>query len=325
MEDHPARQPNETPKSILLTLLAAVPLVATVSRSHAEEVKPAAPVTRDVFYRAGNGAIALKGGFDGLIRRGVEHQLKALDYTKLVDFFRKRANPFAAGEFWGKTVRAACLSYQYRPDPELKRILDATVADLLSAQTPDGCISTRSYPEQPKQSDLWDRKYVLLGLLGYYEINPDPKVLQAMVRLADYTLSQIGPAPKIRIVDTGWAFEGIESSSILEPIVKLYALTGFPRYLGFARYIVETEGACKRGSIFEAAFRGVAPKDIQQQRQSEAKHRQSLRVHVLFRGAAGVLPDDRQSPLETGRRELLQRHPEPGNHHSGIGWRPRGL
>jgi hypothetical protein len=45
-------------------------------------------------------------------------------------------------------------------------------------------------------------------------------------------------------------------------MMKLYGITGEKRYLEFARYIVEQEGGCKRGSIFEAAFQGVAPKDI---------------------------------------------------------------
>ena len=208
------------------------------------------------------GAVKLNGYWAEKIEIGVENHLKQLHYPAMVDYFRTRPNPFATGEFWGKTVRSACLSYQYRPDPKLKEILDATVADLLSTQTPDGCISTCTYDHQPKSSDLWERKYVLLGLLHYYEIDPRPEVLQAMVREADYTIAQVGPAPKTRIVDTGWAFEGIESSSILEPMMKLYGLTGDKRYLEFARYIVEEEGGCKRGSIFEAAFKGVAPKDI---------------------------------------------------------------
>lgn len=208
------------------------------------------------------GTVKLTGYWANKIGLGVENLLKKIDYSKTVDFFRLRPTPFASGEFWGKMMRAACLSYQYRPDPELKKILDASVADLLSTQTPDGCISTCSYENQPKSSDLWERKYVLLGLQQYYQIEPRKDVLDAMVRLADYTLSQIGPAPKTPITDTGWAFFGIESSSILEPIMRLYGLTGYERYLDFARYIVEDEGGCKRGSIFEAAYDGVAPKDI---------------------------------------------------------------
>ncbi|MGO9113097.1 MAG: beta-L-arabinofuranosidase domain-containing protein [Thermoguttaceae bacterium] len=248
-------------------MAAVVVLNVAGSRELEGEEFPAAAaankvISKDVLRPLPSGSILLVGPLVDRIHLGIEHQLKVLEYPKMVDYFRNRTNPFAAGEFWGKTVRSACLSYQYTKDGKLKQILDKTVGDLLSTQTADGCVSARTPAEQPKGSDLWERKYVLLGLLGYHEITKDPIVLQAMIRMADQTISQVGPAPKTRIVDTGWAFEGMESSTILEPMVRLYALTGFRRYLDFARYIVEVEGACKRGSIFEAAFRGVAPKDI---------------------------------------------------------------
>ena len=154
------------------------------------------------------------------------------------------------------------MTYSATHDPKLKEILDHTVAGLLSTQTPDGCISAHDYPLQLKNSDVWERKYVLLGLESYYAITRSQPVLDAMARLAAYTIGYVGPPPKVRIVDTGYGFEGIASSSILEPIVKLYDLTGSARYLDFARYIVEQEGACKRGSIFQAAFDGVTPWNI---------------------------------------------------------------
>ena len=180
----------------------------------------------------------------------------------MVAFFAKRDNVFAAGELWGKTVRSLCRAYRYTLDPHLKAMLDKTVADILSTQTPDGCISSYSADKQPYDADLWCRKYVLLALENYYEITHDEKVLSAMIRLADFTLSQVGPAPKVRIIDTGWAFEGIESSSILEPMVWLYDITGEPRYLEFAKYIVEQEGGCKRESIYEAVLNGKNVRDI---------------------------------------------------------------
>ncbi|PTY02251.1 hypothetical protein DB346_09040 [Verrucomicrobia bacterium LW23] len=217
---------------------------------------------RDVLRGPRPGSVALQGWLHNRLQAGVDNQLKKLEYPRMVDYFRNRPNPFASGEFWGKTMRSACVSYQYRPDPELLAILDASVDDLLSTQTPDGCISARTYDEQPKSSDLWERKYVLLGLLHYYEIAPRPEVLEAMIRMADYTLAQVGPAPKTPITETGWAFYGIESSSILEPMMRLHQLTGEARYLAFARYIVEETGGCKRGNIFEAALQGVAPRMI---------------------------------------------------------------
>lgn len=62
-----------------------------------------------------------------------------------------------------------------------------------------------------------------------------------MIRHGDYILSHIGPAGQgkrdIRETSTHW--EGLNSSSLLEPVVLLYNLTGKSRFLDFARYIVE--------------------------------------------------------------------------------------
>ena len=67
---------------------------------------------------------------------------------------------------------------------------------------------------------------MLLGLWAYYEATMSEDALRAMVKLTDYTARQVGAPPKTPITETGWAFYGIESSSILEPIMKLYRLTG---------------------------------------------------------------------------------------------------
>jgi uncharacterized protein len=208
------------------------------------------------------GSIRFRGLIDERIRLSCERHLKVLDPRSLVDWFRTRPDPFAAGEFWGKTVRAACPLYRYTGDQEMRGLVRLAVDDLLATQDADGCISTRSRAQQPLSSDLWERKYVLLGLLAWHEAEGDPRALDAMVRMADHLLTQVGPPPLTRIVDTGWAFAGIESSSILEPMLRLYRLTRHRRYLDFAHYIVEQEGACRRGSIFEAALAGTAPKDI---------------------------------------------------------------
>jgi DUF1680 family protein len=151
---------------------------------------------------------------------------------------------------------------RYLSDDGLYARMRASVDDLLATQDADGCISTRTRDQQPLSSDLWERKYVLLGLLAWHEASGEQRAIDAMVRLADHVMSQVGPPPKRRISDTGWAFAGIESSSILEPILRLHRLTGHRRLLDFARYIVEEEGACGRGSIFAAALAGVSPKDI---------------------------------------------------------------
>ena len=228
--------------------------------AHAAEVAsvpaPVQPVSADTLELLPPGSVQLSGYIQDRIQRQADLAFDAKTLTEMADVFRERRNGFAAGEFWGKTVRALCHFYQYNGDAQLKELVEATTSNILTTQTPDGCLSEFTYTNQPKKSDLWDRKYVMLGLMGSYDATKDPKILQALIRLADYTMAQVGPPPKTRIVDTGWAFKGIESSSILEPMVRLYQMTGYQRYLDFARYIVEVEGGCKRGSIFEAAFQG---------------------------------------------------------------------
>ena len=55
----------------------------------------------------------------------------------------------------------------------------------------------------------------------------------------------------IRTCSKHW--EGLNSCSILEPMVKLYRLTGEKRYLEFAEYIIST-GFIQSANLVELAF-----------------------------------------------------------------------
>ena len=104
---------------------------------------------------------------------------------------------------------------------------------------------------------------MLLALHRYYtEVNQDPSVFQAMIDHADCIVSQIGPAPKTRIVDLGWSPNRIESSTLLEPMMRLYGLTQNQDYLNFSRYIVEEEGGALGHNIIEDAFQNEDPVNI---------------------------------------------------------------
>lgn len=148
--------------------------------------------------------------------------LKALYCRALVDYFRHRTIHFAEGEFWGKTVRAARLILRQIHDAELQERLRDTVADLLSTQDADGCISVQTSDRQPLGSDIWERKNVMLGLLEWYELTRDERVLAVLSHIADQLLTQVVPGAPCRITDTDWALAGIESISILESMVRLH-------------------------------------------------------------------------------------------------------
>lgn len=215
-------------------------------------------------------SIQLTGHLEGYIQNSIANWNKGrLPYDEFVNFFRTHAAPqFALGEMWGKAVRSGSMFYRYTKDPELKTILDNTVQDLLSTQNENGSISCTPVDQQPgsENGDLWERKYVMLGLEEYYQwVNPDSAVLNALKKHADCIIDQVGHAPKKEIVDLGWSATNIgyepchiESSTLLEPFMRLYNWTGEQRYLDFARYIVES-GGTKHFDLIQQAYDNTDP------------------------------------------------------------------
>lgn len=165
------------------------------------------------------------------------------------------------GEYWGKMMRGASFVYSYTRNPALYQVLCNTVEDMLKTQEENGRIS--SYPSDTEFNgwDLWCRKYVLLGMQYFLEICEDNKlcdrIISSMMRQADYLLERIGNTDgKRRITTTSHFWGGLNSSSILEPFVRLYHLTKQQRYLDFAAYIVDC-GGCEMGDVFELAYEDI--------------------------------------------------------------------
>jgi len=222
------------------------------------------PYAKDMFFSLPPASVQLQGILKEKISLVTEGTLKKIDFYALADYFRNTMDMFATGEFWGKLMRAACLICGVTEDAELRGIIDRAAEDMMSLQVSNGDLSTCPVHTQPKGSngsDLWERKYVLMGLLSYYELTGCDRALEAARRLVVYTESQVGLPPKTPITETGWAFCGIESSSILEPVMRVYHLTGEPAALSLGAYIVGS-GCCARENIFEAIRAGKAPKDI---------------------------------------------------------------
>ena len=168
----------------------------------------------------------------------IAERIKKQDVEHLLEPFSNRAETrLWQSEFWGKWILSAIASYEYNHDQEMLEIITKAVSGLLATQTPDGYIGNYSKEAQLQHWDIWGRKYSLLGLLAYYDISNDKKVLDAAKKLADHLLTQVGPG-KADIIKTG-NYRGMPSSSVLEPIVLLYRHTGEQKYLDFAQYIVD--------------------------------------------------------------------------------------
>ena len=164
------------------------------------------------------------------------------------------------GEYWGKMMRGAAFVYAYSRDPELYAILAETVRDMMSAarENEGGRISSYGKDHEFCHWDIWARKYVLLGMQYFYEICEDgelrAEILDSMRRQADCIIAGIGREEgKKPITKASHHWRGLNSSSLLEPIVRLYSLTGEQKYLDFATYIVE-EGGTDVVNIFRLAY-----------------------------------------------------------------------
>ena len=215
------------------------------------------------------GAVRLSGGLAGPIAKSIAQWHKGdVPYHEFAAFFSKGRTKFALGEMWGKFVRSGAMQYRHSPDPELKVILDSAVKDILVTERSNGSISCVPVERQPAGGDgvtkpdcgdLWERKYVMLGMEDYYEwVNRDPAILASLERQATCIMDQIGPAPKMDVRNVGWSANHVESSTLLEPFMRLHRLTGKNQYLDFAKYLVACGGA-KGTDLVQMAHDKVPP------------------------------------------------------------------
>ena len=103
---------------------------------------------KDLFELLPAGAVSMKGLMGDALEKSIEARLKKVDYKHLVQPFRTKMDNdgFWRCEFWGKIVRSTIRSWRAKPDDKkLRKIIDATVKDILSTQSPDGCISSYSH------------------------------------------------------------------------------------------------------------------------------------------------------------------------------------
>ena len=183
-------------------------------------------------------------------------------WRRFVQQFREDADFDAGwrGEYWGKMMRGASLVYSYTKNEKLYDILAETVRDMIESADESGRISSYGADHEFDGWDLWCRKYVLLGMEYFLDICKDKTlyndVVNSMKRQADYIIAHIGDEDgKTAITSATRDWNGLNSSSILESIVRLYNITNERKYLDFAEYIISC-GGVDNGNVFELAYEG---------------------------------------------------------------------
>lgn len=217
----------------------------------------------DRFWADYGNTAAYEGFIDRAIRYIEDFQLLRSDlWSRFVQQFKEEDADYEAGwrgEYWGKMMRGACFTYSYTKNPELYQALTQTVTDMMEAQEENGRISSYAADHEFDGWDIWSRKYVLLGMQYFLEICTDEalakKVIESMCRQVDYIMTKIGKQEegKIEITKATRHWRGLNSSSLLEPIVRLYSITKEQKYFDFATYIVAC-GGTDVANIFDLAY-----------------------------------------------------------------------
>jgi hypothetical protein len=142
----------------------------------------------------------------------------------------------AVGTFIGTWMDAAVRALAYTEDPRLRARLDRTARKLVASQEPAGYLGTyvASWEGHTAnrflQWDLWQHRFTLLGLLAYAEACDDEASLEAATKLANYIVRHIKHISLHAFARFGEG-HGKASTSLLEPMMQLYRITGRTSYL----------------------------------------------------------------------------------------------
>jgi len=221
-------------KLIGITLLLCIVTTGYSQVTKDKYVK--APIEKDYLVHSAD-AFNFESHLGKRINQCIKNSIKSEDLEHLIEPFRHRNETrWWQTEFWGKWMLSAAKAYEYTQDPEIFEMMESSTKKIMATQSDNGYIGNYAPGHHLKQWDIWGRKYTMLGLLYFYDLTGNEKVLNSARRLANHLMTEIGPG-KANIVLTG-NYRGMASSSILEPIVMLYERTGTEKYLGFAKYIV---------------------------------------------------------------------------------------
>jgi DUF1680 family protein len=167
------------------------------------------------------------------------NRLVKIDPARLLEGYRKRPGRQSwDGEHVGKWLHAATLAWVYTGDPALRAKLDDTVAELCKCQLGDGYLGTYLEKDRWTEWDVWAHKYNLIGLITYIRYTGNMEPLPTCRRMADLLCQTLGDKPGQRDIIKAGHHVGMAPTSVLEPMVLLYRLTGEQRYLDFCKYIL---------------------------------------------------------------------------------------
>jgi len=173
------------------------------------------------------------------INCNISGRLTHVPMDEFLGGFQNRPGKHAwIGEHLGKWLHAASISWQYSRDPNLRRMMNRAVAQLLDTQKEDGYLGTYTDDYRWKSWDVWVHKYNLIGLLAYYRATGNLRSSRGAVLIGNLLVDTFGP-DKRDIIKSG-THVGMAGTSVLQPMIELYRATNDERYLKFCFYLVDS-------------------------------------------------------------------------------------
>ncbi|HRI89168.1 MAG TPA: glycoside hydrolase family 127 protein, partial [Candidatus Hydrogenedentes bacterium] len=207
--------------------------------------QPSTPKARPVMETT-NVEYNLYGYLRGRIQHAIDEYLISTPVTSpaILQVLRDRdkipvRDPLVpwAGEFAGKYLTSAQLTWRLTRDEVLQKTIDAFVGALIACQQEDGYLGP--FPESSRITggnwDVWGHYHCMLGLMLYYEDTQYEPALDACKKAADLLFETFGPGGPTLTNDGGG---GQMNMAVCHGLVLLYNKTGITRYLDLANYIV---------------------------------------------------------------------------------------
>lgn len=177
----------------------------------------------------------------GVIRDRVHNnylnRLHSEGYQELKVPFLENQHLTFYGEYGAKYLCAYASAWRYSGDETVRAHMIDMKDTILQNQKEDGYLGTESLEEDRWHNwNVWNYKYILLGLLTYIDMTGDASVMPALEKGAKLCASAFLAPDGPDIISTPW--EGYTGASIMEPMALLYRRTGDEIYLDFCRYIL---------------------------------------------------------------------------------------
>ncbi|MCC6803332.1 MAG: glycoside hydrolase family 127 protein [Anaerolineae bacterium] len=178
--------------------------------------------------------LAFGGEFEERVRRAIAHMNELNVDEMRMEFTHPNKRWHWGADYMSRWIGAMALLGQYTGEDYGVRTV---VQELLDFQEPDGSFGPFTNPHD--EQEWFGMGRALPGLLEYYSVDPDPTVLDAARRLADFYIEHY-PEP-----------EAIEElcecyPSGLEGMVLLAKLTGEQKYLDLSQRVAEESSVNQR-------------------------------------------------------------------------------